>query len=111
MKVYDAREGGGFFKTIATPPCAASDECHGPSTQAPPPPPISTQTGSGHRNEIRGNSNCSRLGRRAKKHSHHAKALRRKARKANGRRAKALHRKAQRSAKQGSPAKQEGEGM
>jgi len=37
MKIYDARIGGGFFKLPASPPCAASDECHGPSSQAAPP--------------------------------------------------------------------------
>ncbi len=34
MKIYDARVGGGFFKLPASPPCAASDECHGPSSRA-----------------------------------------------------------------------------
>jgi hypothetical protein len=37
MKLYTAREGGGFFVIPPTPPCAASDECHGPSSQAAPP--------------------------------------------------------------------------
>ena len=37
IKIYDARSGGGFFKLPASPPCAASDECHGPSSQAAPP--------------------------------------------------------------------------
>ena len=41
MKIYDARAGGGFFKLPASPPCAASDECHGPSSQAAPPLSIS----------------------------------------------------------------------
>jgi hypothetical protein len=34
MRIYDAREGGGFFHVPAPPPCAASDECHGPGSQA-----------------------------------------------------------------------------
>jgi hypothetical protein len=42
MKVYDARAQGGFFKLPASPPCAASDECHGPSSQAAAPPAIGT---------------------------------------------------------------------
>jgi hypothetical protein len=46
MKVYDAREEGGFFAVPSSPPCAASDECHGPSTQAAPPPAIGTFRGS-----------------------------------------------------------------
>lgn len=44
-KLYDARAGGGFFVVPAPPPCAASDECHGPSSQAPGPPSIRTVTG------------------------------------------------------------------
>jgi len=40
MKVYDARVNGGFFKLPAEVPCAASDECHGPSSPIPPPPDI-----------------------------------------------------------------------
>ena len=34
MRIYDAREGGGFFKLPAEVPCQASDECHGPCTPA-----------------------------------------------------------------------------
>jgi hypothetical protein len=46
VRIYDAREHGGFF--IDPPPkrCAASDECHGAGTPAPPPPNITTRTGS-----------------------------------------------------------------
>jgi hypothetical protein len=40
MRIYDAREGGGFFKLPAPTPCQASDECHGPGTVAPVPPDI-----------------------------------------------------------------------
>jgi hypothetical protein len=40
MRVYDAREGGGFFKLPAPVPCQASDECHGPGTAVPPQPDI-----------------------------------------------------------------------
>jgi hypothetical protein len=29
MKIYDAREDGGFFKLPQAPPCAAADECRG----------------------------------------------------------------------------------
>jgi hypothetical protein len=47
VKIYDAREGGGFYHDPPRFPCAASDECHGPGTQSPPQPLISTITGSG----------------------------------------------------------------
>jgi hypothetical protein len=47
MKLYDAREEGGFFQLPPSPPCRASDECHGPGTQAAPPPPIGTYRGTG----------------------------------------------------------------
>jgi hypothetical protein len=40
MRIYDAREGGGFFKLPPNLPCQASDECHGPSSPIPPPPDI-----------------------------------------------------------------------
>ena len=44
-KIYDARELGGFLFIPPTPPCAASDECHGPGTQAPQLPQIRTVAG------------------------------------------------------------------
>jgi hypothetical protein len=47
VKVYDAREEGGFFVFPPREPCAASDECHGPGTQAAEPPNINTVEGSG----------------------------------------------------------------
>jgi hypothetical protein len=47
MKVYDAREGGGFLVIPPLPLCAAKDECHGPSTQPAPPPQIGTFKGEG----------------------------------------------------------------
>ena len=34
MRIYDAREDGGFFKLPAAVPCQASDECHGPEQPA-----------------------------------------------------------------------------
>ena len=42
MKIYDAREGGGFLYNPPPQPCKASDECHGPGTQQAPPPAINT---------------------------------------------------------------------
>jgi len=44
-KIYDARELGGFLFIPKSPPCAASDECHGPGTHAPPSPQIGTVAG------------------------------------------------------------------
>jgi hypothetical protein len=45
MRIYDAREDGGFFHVPPPPPCAASDECHGPGSQAATPPEISSLGG------------------------------------------------------------------
>jgi sugar lactone lactonase YvrE len=47
MRVYDAREEGGVFVIPTNPPCAASDECHGPGTVAALPPQIGTFKGVG----------------------------------------------------------------
>ena len=47
MKIYDARAGGGFFILPDKPPCAASDECHGPSSTPAPAPSIGTVNGTG----------------------------------------------------------------
>jgi hypothetical protein len=47
VKLYDAREEGGFFTIPPAPPCAASDECHGPGSPTPPPPQNGTGTGVG----------------------------------------------------------------
>ncbi len=44
-KIYDARTEGGFFKVPSPPPCAASDECHGPGSAAPGPAAIKTEAG------------------------------------------------------------------
>jgi hypothetical protein len=46
VKIYDARENGGFPYTPPPVSCKASDECHGASSPAPSPPAISTITGS-----------------------------------------------------------------
>lgn len=45
VKLYDAREDGGFPYTPPPVSCKASDECHGPGTQAAPPPSVGTITG------------------------------------------------------------------
>ncbi len=45
VKLYDAREGGGFEYFPEKARCKASDECHGPGTVQPPPPGIGTLQG------------------------------------------------------------------
>jgi hypothetical protein len=42
VKIYDARANGGFPQVPSAIQCQASDECHGPSSQAPRPPNIKT---------------------------------------------------------------------
>src|SRR5262249_56558411 len=44
VKIYDARAEGGFPFVAPPDPCKASDECHGPGTQAAPEPVITTVT-------------------------------------------------------------------
>ncbi len=58
MKVYDARENGGFFVIPKSPPCAASDECHGPSSQAVPPAKIGTFKSNGSNAGPQGKRPC-----------------------------------------------------
>jgi hypothetical protein len=85
MRVYDAREDGGVFVTPATPPCAASDECHGPGSQAAPAPQIGTFRGVGGQStqqrkkkcrkgfrarKIHGKRRCVKLHKRRKHHAH-----------------------------------------
>jgi hypothetical protein len=41
VKIYDARSDGGFPSEVPATRCQASDECHGPGSEAPPPPNIS----------------------------------------------------------------------
>jgi hypothetical protein len=45
MKIYDAREGGGYLYNPPPRECVASDECHGAGSAPPPPPPINTYEG------------------------------------------------------------------
>ena len=47
VKIYDARELGGFPYSPPEVPCKASDECHGAGTPIPPPPTIPSAAGSG----------------------------------------------------------------
>ena len=45
VKIYDAREDGGFLFDPPRGLCKASDECHGAGHRIPPPPNINTGTG------------------------------------------------------------------
>jgi hypothetical protein len=76
MKIYDAREGGGFLANPRLPLCVASDECHGPGTQAAPPPQIGTFRGTGgnanHKKKCR-KGFVKRHGKCVKKKKHHKK--------------------------------------
>src|SRR5262249_22282751 len=47
VKIYDAREGGGFEQFPSPKPCAASDECHGAGSPTPAPPNINSLEGPG----------------------------------------------------------------
>jgi hypothetical protein len=58
VKIYDARAGGGYLQGNVAPPCAASDECHGPGTQAPPPPPINSLSSSPAPSEAKQPTKC-----------------------------------------------------
>jgi hypothetical protein len=77
VKIYDARAGGGFPYVPPGAPCKASDECHGPGTEVPPPPDIRTIRGTGgnqqastakkptcRRHRVRKGGRCVRHGRR-----------------------------------------------
>ncbi len=54
VKVYDARENGGFPYVPPPPSCKASDECHGASSPTPAPQNVNTITGTGG-NHVPGN--------------------------------------------------------
>lgn len=94
MKLYDAREQGGFFVIPSQPSCKASDECHGPGTQASPPAPLGTLKGTLGNLPEPPVCNLKSLSKSAKSLSHRAKALRRRAAHSTGKHAKALRRKA-----------------
>jgi hypothetical protein len=76
VKIYTARENGGF----ATPPviqeCQASDECHGPGSVAPPSASLPTFQGTGGNAKQAHKKKRHRRGHRHK-HRHHANAKRR----------------------------------
>jgi hypothetical protein len=79
MKVYDAREEGGFFRIPPPPGCAASDECHGAGSQAPEPIVTGTLEGSGgnvpaqkpcKKGKVRRNGKCVPRKKRRIQHRH-----------------------------------------
>ena len=96
MKVYDAREGGGFSYQLSPPDCKASDECHGPASQAPPQIEIGSEAGTPHnytpeeetvkpvsckKGYVKKHGACVR---KPKPHSHHAKKHRKSKHKRGG---------------------------
>jgi hypothetical protein len=97
MKIYDAREGGGFFVVSEGPGCAASDECHGPGSAAPPVPDFPSVSGTPRNFSP---DACAALSRRATQNSNRAKRLRKRAtRSSNAGQARALRRRAEAAAK------------
>jgi hypothetical protein len=101
IKIYDAREGGGFLFEDSPQPCAASDECHGAGTEQPPPPNINTATGEGPVRRASGTADCGTLTGEAKKESRRAAQLRRKAKlSASPARSQKLRRQAKQASKQ-----------
>jgi hypothetical protein len=99
MKLYTARVGGGFFVIPPQPSCAASDECHGPSSQAPPPVSLGTLRGTGGNAEAEPQCSVVGLARRARRLSRQAKGLRQRAAGASGKSAAQLRKRAGRKAR------------
>jgi hypothetical protein len=95
MRIYDAREGGGFFKLPTSIPCQASDECHGAGTPIPGPADIksSGKTTQGNvivcaKNRVKKRGKCVKKQTHAKK-KHHKKrkgGAKKRAAGANGKR-------------------------
>ncbi len=87
VRLYTAREGGGFAFGPPSSQCAASDECHGPGTQVAPAASIGTLAGTpGQAEPV---SKCRkgsvrRRGRCSKRRSHKRRAHKRTARAAQG---------------------------
>jgi DNA-binding beta-propeller fold protein YncE len=80
MKIYDAREGGGFPYEYPPVACKASDECHGASSPAPGPLEVGSGAGSPHNYEekckkglVRRQGKCVRK-HKSRKHKRHARA-------------------------------------
>jgi hypothetical protein len=99
MKIYDARSEGGFFVIPPPPPCAASDECHGPGSQAAPPIDLGTLEGEGRNPAPEATCDPAQLSNRARALERRAAQLRRKARGHSGKAAARLRRNARKNAR------------
>jgi hypothetical protein len=80
MKIYDAREDGGFSYLFPGTDCKASDECHGASSPAPPPIAVGSESGTPHnarhrkrcpKGKIRRHGKCIKRHRHGGRHKHH----------------------------------------
>lgn len=76
VKFYDARSNGGFLSTPPIAPCAAADECHGPTAPVPSQPLIATGAALG-RGGNASPSHRSKAHRRARHRKHHQSGSRR----------------------------------
>jgi DNA-binding beta-propeller fold protein YncE len=68
IKIYDAREGGGFPYSFPPVVCKASDECHGAASPAPPPIQTGSETGAPQTSPAKGHKPCKKGF--VKKHRH-----------------------------------------
>src|SRR5262249_20292682 len=95
MKLYDARENGGFFVVPPLPECKASDECHGPGSQAAPPAAIATlELERGNQPGAKPGCDAVHLSDRAVRLASRAGALRRRAAHVHGTNAAQLRKRA-----------------
>ncbi|MGA8745830.1 MAG: NHL repeat-containing protein [Solirubrobacterales bacterium] len=76
VKIYDARENGGFPFVPLSAECRASDECHGPASVAPPPMLVGSETGTPDNYEKEKRKRCRRG--LLLKHGHCVRRLHRK---------------------------------
>ena len=76
VKLYDARELGGFPFVPPPPQCKASDECHGPGTPSPPPADIKSvaNTPGGNQSPLKCKGGYVKRHGRCVKRRHHKKA-------------------------------------
>jgi hypothetical protein len=101
VKIYDAREFGGFPFVPQAIQCKASDECHGPASRIPGPPEISSISPSPRGNEEQQDCDAKKLAGDAKRLSKRAKGLRRLAQRSSSReQSRTLRRKAGRVQRQ-----------
>jgi sugar lactone lactonase YvrE len=80
-KIYDARTEGGFFAVPPRALCVASDECHGPGTETPPPAAIRTKGGTPAnttnkkcvKGKVKKHGKCVKPKKKKKSKKHHSK--------------------------------------